>query len=138
MARRPAPSGYSRSVDGVDEQSLYGDFFPDFWSLIRTPKEQQNPEQISSAAVATGELLQILENHMDNRDYVVGNQLTIGDIPLGSMMFKYYNLDIARPALPNIEAWYQRLCVRQAYRTHAMNPFGHSNEEWLELERAGA
>jgi glutathione S-transferase len=114
-----------------------GTFFPIFWSLIRTPKEQQNPRQIAKAALATGELLQIFEHHMQGRQYVTGDHLTMGDIPLGSMMFKYYNLTIERPSLPNIEAWYRRLCERDAYRTHAMNPFGRSNEEWLELERAG-
>jgi glutathione S-transferase len=54
------------------------------------------------------------------------------------MLYKYYNLDIERPALPNLEAWYARLCERPAYQLHAMIPFGSSPQEWLELEKAGA
>ena len=115
-----------------------GTFFPIFWGLIRTPTEQQDAEKIASAAQATGELLQIVERQLEDKPFIVGDQLTMGDIPLGSMMFKYYNLAIGRPSLPNIEAWYARLCERDAYKMHAMNPFGTSTEEWLELERAGA
>jgi glutathione S-transferase len=53
-------------------------------------------------------------------------------------MYKFFNLDIERPSLPNIEAWYARLCERPAFQSHAMIAFGSSPQEWLELEKAGA
>ena len=115
-----------------------GTFFPIFWGLIRTPKEQRDDEKISNAASDTGKLLSIVEENLKGKKYMLGDTLTMGDIPLGSMMFKYYSLDIERPALPNIENWYKRLCEREAYKANAMNPFGRSSEEWLELEKAGA
>ena len=115
-----------------------GTFFPIFWSLIRTAKENQDQKKIDESAQATGELLNIVENNLQDKPYMAGDSLTMGDIPLGSMMFKYYNLNIQRPALPNIENWYQRLCEREAYQKHCMNSFGSNNEEWLALEKAGA
>jgi len=115
-----------------------GTFFPVFWGLIRTAREDQAPEKITQSAQSTGKLLEIVENNLDGKKYLTGDQLTMGDIPLGSMMFKYYQLDIKRPPLPNIEAWYARLCARKAYQRHAMKPFGKNNREWIELEKAGA
>ena len=115
-----------------------GTFFPIFWELIRTPKEQRDDNKVSDLAWETGKLLAIVENNLQEKFFMVGNQLTMADIPLGSMMFKYYTLDIDRPSLPNIEAWYDRLCQRDAYKNNAMNPFGTSTKEWLELEKAGA
>ena len=115
-----------------------GTFFPIFWSLIRTPKEQQDADKIAQSAQTTGELLQIVEQQLEGKKYLIDDSLTMGDIPLGSMMFKYYTLDIQRPSLPNIEAWYVRLCERKAYQDNAMNPFGRNNEEWLTLEKADA
>ena len=115
-----------------------GTFFPIFWGLIRTPKEQQDSDKITQLAKATGELLQIVEQQLQGKDYLTGNSLTMGDIPLGSMMFKYYTLHIERPSLPNIQAWYARLSERKAYQDNAMNPFGTNNEEWLALEKADA
>mgnify|MGYP003318406944 FL=1 len=112
-------------------------FFPIFWGLIRTPKEDQDIAQVRAAAQATGELLKIVEQQLEGKKFIIGDNLTMGDIPLGSMLFKYFTLDIDRPSFPNIEAWYARLCERDAYRAHAMNPFGKNNEEWLALEKAG-
>ena len=115
-----------------------GTFFPAFWNLIRTPKEKQDSEKVSTAAKDTGVLLQIIESQLQGNDYLIGDALTMADIPLGSMMFKYFNLPIERPSLPNIERWYARLSERTAYSEHAMNPFGTSPEEWLAIEKAEA
>ena len=111
-------------------------FFPVFWALIRTPKEQQNPDKIASMAKDSAELLQIVEKQLQGKAYITGDTLTMGDVPLGSLMYKYYTLDIDRPSLPNIESWYKRLSERSAYREHAMNPFGKNTEEWLAIEQA--
>ena len=115
-----------------------GAFFPIFWELIRTPKEQQNRAKIDQSVNETADLLIILEQHLESKAYITGDTLTMGDIPLGSMMFKYFSLDIERPILPNIEAWYERLKNRPAYQQHAMNNFGRSTEEWFALERANS
>ena len=69
--------------------------------------------------------------------YVGGSTLTMGDLPFGSLVYRYFNLEIARPSLPNIEAWYGRLCERPAYQAHIMIPFGRNRNEWDTLERQG-
>ena len=118
--------------------NVFPSFIPIFFGLVRMPKEQSDPEKIAAAARAAGEKLQILDRHLEGRRFVAGDDLTMGDIPAGTWAFKYFTLPIERPSLPNVEAWYARLCERAPYRTHAMNPFGSSPEEWLELERASA
>ena len=105
-------------------------FFDMFRAKIRLPPEQQNPQQIAAAAVTCGKIFAILDQHLANRDYITGNQLTMGDIPLGAMMYRYFELNIDRPSLPNIQAWYARLCDRKAYRHHVMIPFGKNLAEW--------
>jgi glutathione S-transferase len=37
---------------------------------------------------------------------------------------RYFELEIERPSLRNVEAWYRRLQERRAYREHVMVPFG--------------
>ena len=112
-------------------------FFPVFWQLIRTPEEARDLDKVQQQAKASADLLSIIETQLQGKDYLLGNALTMADIPLGSLMFKYYRLEIERPSLPNIEAWYRRLTERSAYREHAMNPFGRNTQEWLALEREG-
>ena len=113
-------------------------FFPVFWQLVRTAEDQRDYDKVAEMAQATGELLQIAEKQLEGKRFITGDSLTFGDIPLGALMFKYFTLDIERPALPNIEAWYARLQQRKAYQAHCMGAFGRSPEEWLALEKAGA
>ena len=85
-----------------------------------------------------GDTLTILDDCLADRPFVAGKSLTMGDVPLGAMAYRYYNLAIDRPFLPNVEAWYQNLSNRAPYQQHVMIPFGGSPEEWLELERQGS
>ena len=117
--------------------TFYPLFHTVFFGLIRTPLEQRNQQAIDQAIPAAGEILGIVEHHLKGRKYLVGDRLTMGDIPLGSCIYRYFNLEITRPALPNLEAWYQRLGEREPYRKNVMIPFGNSVEEWHLLEREG-
>jgi len=47
----------------------------------------------------------------------------LADIPAGTSLFRYFGLDIERPSLPHVQAWYDRLQERQAYREHVMVSF---------------
>ena len=109
-----------------------------FFGLVRYPVEKRDPAAIAEGAKAFGSALQIAERQLDNGPFLAGDQLTMGDIPLGAYLYRYFNLDIDRPSLPNVEAWYARLCERPAFRKHVMIPFGSNPDEWLALEKAGA
>lgn len=120
------------------KSSIFPNLMPVFVNLVRTPADRQDPAKIRDGTAATIRQLQILERHLEGRDYILGDTFSMGDIPLGAILFKFYNLAIDRPDLPNIEAWYARLSQRPAYRAHAAIEFGSSPEEWLALEKAGA
>ena len=117
--------------------SFMGTFFPVFWQLVRTEEAQRDYDKIAEMAKKSSDILRTLEGHLINNNFVAGKELTYGDIPLGVLIHKYFVLDIDRPSLPGIEAWYGRLCEREAFQEHAMQPFGNSPEEFLELQRLG-
>jgi len=104
-----------------------GTLFPAFKDaligLVRTPQEQRNPENIEASARATGEALAPLNAHLQDNEYVAGSSLTMGDIALGSLVYRWLRLDIDRPDLPALQAWYERLADRSAYQKTVMVPF---------------
>ncbi len=59
---------------------------------------------------------------MEGRRFVAADSLTMGDIAVGATCYRYHALDIERPVLPNIAAWYERLQERAHFRTHVMIP----------------
>ncbi|MCP5156211.1 MAG: glutathione S-transferase [Ectothiorhodospiraceae bacterium] len=94
-----------------------------FLGLVRTPPSKRNMAEIDAAVERLGESYRILDAQLAGRDYIMGDHLTMADIPLGVSLYRYYELDVKRPSLPNVEAWYARLKARPAYAKHAMVPF---------------
>jgi glutathione S-transferase len=66
----------------------------------------------------------LLDRLLADRPYLCGDALSLADIPAGTSLYRYFELDIERPAVPNVMAWYRRLQERPAYRRHVMLPFG--------------
>ncbi|HEV8043835.1 MAG TPA: hypothetical protein VGP38_01560, partial [Rubrobacter sp.] len=58
-----------------------------------------------------------------DHEYVAGPSLTMGDVVLGSSVYRWLNMDIDRPPMPSLEAWHTRLEDRPAYRETVMVPF---------------
>jgi glutathione S-transferase len=89
---------------------------PVFWPLVRTPPEKRDMKAIGEAVRKCGEMLGIVDAALAGRSYLGGNQLTMGDVPLGCHVQLWMRLAIERPRQPNLEAWFARLCERPAYR----------------------
>jgi glutathione S-transferase len=94
-----------------------------FWNLYRTPEAQRNWTLIRSGIARSTILFRLLDRHLEDKPFVAGDTLTIGDIPVAAQLFRYFELEIDRPSLPNVEAWYARLKERENYRVHVMVPF---------------
>lgn len=93
-----------------------------FWGLIRTPAEERDEAAIQAAAEAIIPRWSILESHLQERPFVGGERLTMGDVPLGCSWWRYSQLPVERPALPALERWGQRLAQSEAYKRHIMQP----------------
>jgi glutathione S-transferase len=104
-----------------------GTFFPAFKDaligLVRTAPENRDPEKIDAAVRATTGVIAVLDAHLQDYDYVAGSSLTMGDIALGSLVYRWLELDVDRPNLPALQAWYGRLADRPAYQKTVMVSF---------------
>jgi glutathione S-transferase len=62
--------------------------------------------------------MQVVEKALERRDYLAGKDFTVGDIPLGIMAFRWSILDVNKPPMPAIDAWFGRLRARPAFQKH--------------------
>lgn len=133
-------AGYAIADQWMDwcKTSVYPHFIELFMALVRTEPERRDAGRIADGAGRLGQALAILDAQLGERAYIAGDRLTMADIPYGPVAYRYYNLEIERPALPHVGEWYARLCERPAYREHVMIPFGRDLAEWTRLEREGA
>lgn len=94
---------------------------PAFQQLIRTPEDKRDHDMVRKAGHDSTRILKILDDHLAARDFVAGDRFTMGDIPLGVLVRRWFDLDIDRPeARPNVEAWFNRLKERPGYRQHIL------------------
>jgi glutathione S-transferase len=95
---------------------------PVFWNLIRTAPENRNMKLVAEQTAAANEAFQIIDRLLADRPWVAGDQMTMGDIPLGTFVHRWLRLPVERPAMPHLQAYFDRLQQREAYRETVMIP----------------
>lgn len=121
----PAERSLSDRWMDWSQTTLQPDFLSGvFWGFYRTPEAQRNLPAIKIKVALCARHFTLLDRHLADRAFMLGDALTLADIPIATNLYRYFNLDIDRPSVPNVEAWYRRLQDRDAYRRHVMVPFG--------------
>lgn len=113
-------------------------FFDMFRGKIRVPPDKVDHAKLAQVGRQCGEIFTLLDRHLATQPYVAGSVMTMGDIPIGAMMYRYVEMDIERPPLEHLMQWYKRLTDRVAYQKHVMIPFGKNLADWESLETASA
>ncbi|MBT5107600.1 MAG: glutathione S-transferase family protein [Rhodospirillaceae bacterium] len=91
------------------------------FNMFILPPEERDSDAIATAAARAAEMYDVLDRHLADRAYLCGDQFTMADIPAGSLTHRWMELAPERPSHPNVEAWYERLKARPAYREHVMS-----------------
>ena len=122
VAKRSRPAQRSRPLDGLaaqhDLRVHAGDLLGPDPHAGRQARHGGDQEGRGGCRQAVGPPRQQLEG----KRYVAGAHFTMGDIPVGCFVHRWYALDVERPDLKNVEAWYERLKARPAYAKHVMPP----------------
>jgi glutathione S-transferase len=94
-----------------------------FVPLVRTPPSKRDAALVEKNVRHCNELLRLLDSVLDQEPALGKTDLSLADIPIGAHLYRYFELDIQRPSLPRIEAWYQRLRQRPTFRENVMVSF---------------
>ena len=93
------------------------------WNLVRTPAAERDWQVINDGVEKAATAWTIVESHLAGRDFMLGQTLSMADIPVGAMAYRWFAYpDIDRPEQPRVRAWYERLSQRPAFRQHVMLP----------------
>ena len=87
---------------------------PAFMQWFRTPPEQRNLDVIAKSVAATQPLLAMLNNRLAQRPFMLGDALTMADIPIASEIHRWWELPQPRSAYPHIERWYSQILAHPA------------------------
>ncbi len=86
-----------------------------FLGLVRTPESERDTAAIKKSLQRANDRALVLESALQGKDFIVGRQLTMGDITLACAAHRWLALPGAdRPATPALSAWYRRMMMRPA------------------------
>ncbi len=91
---------------------------PIFWRVVRTAPSQRDPQAIDAAMTSLSHFLVIAEQQLSKREWLASSCFTLADIQFGHVLYRYFDIDIDRPELPNLQSYYQRLSDRSAFKKH--------------------
>ena len=89
-----------------------------FMGLVRTAPEDRNNEAIATARDGYENAMAILDRYLGETEYVAGADFTVGDIPVGIMTYRWFNLDIERENYANLKRWHDLIAGRPGYKEH--------------------
>ncbi|AVF03948.1 MULTISPECIES: glutathione S-transferase family protein [Devosia] len=93
---------------------------PVFWRVVRTAPSMQDPVAITAALEALIRFLRIANARLERQAFLGGEDFTLADIQFGHVLYRYFDIDIARPDLPHIDRYYAALSERPAFADHVM------------------
>lgn len=92
--------------------------FGAFWGLIRTPPEKRDAAAIKASQEKTVAVMKMFDDWLAKNAYAAGAAFSMGDIPVGIMSYRLWQLVPDHPPLPNLKRWYDAIAARPAFRTH--------------------
>ncbi len=102
-------------------------FQPDFLGLFanffRTPEADRKHALIADYAARCVRHFGLLDVRLAAQPFLAGDALTMGDIPAGALLHRFFGMGYPMPDFPHVRAWYDRLALRSAYREHVMVVF---------------
>jgi len=97
-----------------------GGMRPVFHGLV--VKNPAYANQVQSGAKEWAGQMQVLEDHLAaGGPYVMGKSFTIGDIPVGLVVNRWFSIAFEKPQFRAVSAYYDRLAERPGYKAHGRN-----------------
>jgi glutathione S-transferase len=92
------------------------------FGLIRTRPEQRDHAAVEAARRKALAAWSIADDALADRSYLAGDELSLAEITLGTLVYRWHAFPIERPALKNLRAWFERLRERPAFKKHIEIP----------------
>ncbi|MEO1329904.1 MAG: glutathione S-transferase family protein [Pseudomonadota bacterium] len=109
-----------------------------FFRTVRKPRAEHDPDELAPHVARLAEPYRFIDAGLSRAPFLSGDVFGLADIPAAIWTYRYLNLAIERPDLPNLAAWFERVSARPVFPKLVAQPFGSCLEEWLEHERAVA
>ena len=93
--------------------------------LVRLPPEERDQTKVEGARQALLRPLQIIDDQLAKTAFISGDRFTMGDIPIGIRVHRWFLFDLETPDLQHLTRWYDDIPERPAFLEHIADPAVH-------------
>ena len=107
--------------------TLLGDdvveFALDAWGdLVRVEPDKRDMKLVEESRRKMADNLKMVESRLASGPYMAGAAFSMGDIPMGVALHRWFLLPIERPDYPRLSDYYGRLKQRPGFALHCAAP----------------
>jgi glutathione S-transferase len=92
------------------------------YGLIRTKPEGRDQAAIEAARRKAIVAWSIVEDALEGRPFLAGSELSLAEIVMGTLVYRWHAFPLERPPLKNLKSWYERMRERPAFKTYVEIP----------------
>ena len=88
--------------------------------IVRMQEAERDPDVIEQARRALIPKLELINRHLSDRPYIVGDNFSIGDIAPACAAYRWTLFDLAAPEMPYLTKWRTRISERLGFQKHIL------------------
>jgi len=88
------------------------------FGLVRSTPETRDHAATETARRRAAAAWTIVDDEVKDRPYLAGDHLTLAEIVLGTLIYRWFAFPIERPELPNLRRWHDRMHERPGFKKH--------------------
>lgn len=116
----PAERAYSDQWMEWFATSLQPAFMGFFWAWYRTPQAKRDQRHCAALLAQSHAAFGLADRHLAEAE---SGRLTMAGLVVGAQLYRYFTLELDRPSLPDLEAWYAVLGERPGYQAAVAQPY---------------
>lgn len=94
---------------------------PVWIGMVLTPAGHRDMTAIGKARDALSKKVAMLDKHLAGSKYIAGDTITIGDMPLAILTYRWFEMPIEREDYPNLGRWYDSIAARPAFKKNVID-----------------
>ncbi len=100
-----------------------------FFQTVRLPLPKRDAAVLDAHAKVLRGVMRILDGRLGGHTWLAGDVFTLADIAAGTLMYRYFEMDIEREDLADVARWYGQLQNRPFYRDVVMTSYESLREK---------
>ena len=93
-----------------------------FWGWIRVGPQERNLQELESSSLQMIKMFEILDERLSQSTFIAADTMSLADIPLALIAYRWFNLPIERPVFSHVNAWYSKMTQTRGFKKYSSEP----------------